>query len=295
MIDLHIHTTYSDGTDPVAEVLAKAEQVPLEVLAITDHNSCQAFFELDQTGLHRKGCAKLLVGCEFTTSFGGRLIEVLGYGFDHRRMQLFLQQHHSAEANRQRLAAQRERLMQAIRARGISLCEEQVRPIAFPGERPERPFYDAICAAGGAELLAQDGCETFGRFYRNGLTNPASRWFLGYDALYPSLDEVIGQIHRLGGLAFLAHPYQYRFAEVPAFLDAIYEASALDGVECFHTTCSRAESELLLAFAARRKLLISGGSDYHGTNKTSHDLGVGCGNLCLDRDLLTDWNVTYYQ
>ena len=84
MIDLHMHTTYSDGTDTVKELLEKAEFLGLEVISITDHNTCKAYFEMEKFNVKEIYHGNIIVGCEFTTSFDNRLIEVLGYGFDYK-------------------------------------------------------------------------------------------------------------------------------------------------------------------------------------------------------------------
>ena len=86
MIDLHMHTTYSDGTDTVKELLEKAESLGLEVISITDHNTCKAYYEMENFNVKEMYKGDILVGCEFTTSFDNRLIEVLGYGFDYKNI-----------------------------------------------------------------------------------------------------------------------------------------------------------------------------------------------------------------
>ena len=69
-----MHTTYSDGTDSVVELLEKAEKANLEVISITDHNSCMSYFEMDNIDINELYKGSIILGCEFTTTFDNRLI-----------------------------------------------------------------------------------------------------------------------------------------------------------------------------------------------------------------------------
>ena len=137
---------------------------------------------------------------------------------------------------------------------------------------------------------------SFSNFYRKGLTNPKSKLFINHAEFKPSIKEIVKLIHENGGIAFLAHPYQYKFDDTEEFLDKIYNEVALDGVECFYTTFSEEQTNYLLDFAKKRNLLISGGSDYHGTRKENHNLSVGRGNLKISKDIINDYKIgKYYQ
>lgn len=82
MIDLHCHTTYSDGSFSVVELLKEAEKEELTLLSITDHNTIQAYYELENSDIREKFKGNILPGVEITTTYKGEIIEVLGYGFD---------------------------------------------------------------------------------------------------------------------------------------------------------------------------------------------------------------------
>ena len=154
----------------------------------------------------------------------------------------------------------------------------------------ERPYYEELVRhSQNPGMLDEPVWSTFGSFYRKGTTNPDSKLFLGYGDFYPSVEEITAQIHHTGGIAFLAHPFQYRFQQIEAFMEQIYASAGLDGVECFHTTFDQKQMDWLTAFAEEHDLLICGGSDYHGRNKTKHDLGIGCGNLNIHSDILNAW------
>lgn len=120
MIDLHIHTSYSDGTDSVKEILKKANQIHLETISITDHNTCKAYFEMEKFNVSEIYDGDVIVGCEFTTSYDNRLIEVLGYGFDYVKVEEYLNKFYSEELVNERTNILYHRLMEKIGDLGLS-------------------------------------------------------------------------------------------------------------------------------------------------------------------------------
>ena len=172
-----------------------------------------------------------------------------------------------------------------------------MRDKKFTNEFFERGIYEELVKyENNKEKLKEDVWASFSNFYRKGLTNPKSKLFINHVEFKPSIKEIVNLIHKNGGIAFLAHPYQYKFTDTEKFLDKLYNEVALDGIECFYTTFSEKQTNYLVNFAKERNLLISGGSDYHGTNKENHNLGVGRGNLKISKDIITNYKIgKYYQ
>ena len=159
----------------------------------------------------------------------------------------------------------------------------------------ERGIYEELVKyENNKEKLKEDVWASFSNFYRKGLTNPKSKLFINHAEFKPSIKEIVKLIHENSGITFLAHPYQYKFTDTENFLDKLYNEVALDGVECFYTTFSDKQTNYLLDFAKKRNLLISGGSDYHGTNKENHNLGVGRGNLKISKDIINNYKIEKY-
>lgn len=295
MIDLHMHTKYSDGTDSVREILENAEKVKLDVISITDHNSVNAYFEMNQLDWHNYYQGEILVGCEFTTVYKGRTIEVLGYGFDFVKIKEFLDKYYSKDILCENTRTLYKRLMRKIKEYGlignfVDRSEEE-----FNSEFFEREIYVELAKyPQNKDILGEDIFSSLSDFFRKGLSNSESKMYMNYGDFKPSLDEVISEIHGAGGIAFLAHPYQYKFDDTEYFIGRLYDEYDLDGIECFYTTFSTSQSNFLVDFAARRGLLISGGSDYHGLNKQEHDLGFGRGNLNISKEILNNWRVNLY-
>lgn len=295
MIDLHMHTKYSDGTDSVKEILENAEKRKIEIISITDHNICSAYEEMENFNVTNFFKGNIIVGCEFTTSFDNRLIEVLGYGFDYKKVNEYLTSYYTPELVNQRTSILYNRLTEKINTIGLLFELVNVREKNFDNEFFERAIYEELIKhSENKEILKEDIWNSFSDFFRKGLTNPNSKLFINYPEFKPSLKEIINIIHDAGGIIFLAHPYQYKFDNTEIFLDKIYNENDFDGVECFYTTFSKEQSNYLVDFAKKRNLLISGGSDYHGLNKEYHDLGIGRGNLNISKDIILNWNINYY-
>lgn len=111
-------------------------------------------------------------------------------------------------------------------------------------------------------------------------------------SLFPSLDLAIEMIHNSGGLAFLAHTFAYS-PNIAKELFNIIENYKLDGLECFYTTFTKEQSDYLVDVCKNRRMYMSGGSDFHGTRKTNHNLGTGHGNLHIDESVVDNWISDY--
>lgn len=90
MVDIHSHTTYFDGSSSVDELLSEAQKLNLSLLSITDHNTIQAHFELQNSNIRDRFKGEIISGIEITTTYKGETIGVLGYGLDLETMQKFL-------------------------------------------------------------------------------------------------------------------------------------------------------------------------------------------------------------
>ena len=293
MIDLHMHTSYSDGTDSLEELLINSKKANLSIISITDHNTCAAYYEMEKKDISNIYDGKIIVGCEFTTSFDNQLIEVLGYGIDYQKIQKFMDEYYTKDFENKVSFKIYNRLLKRVLDLGLK-CD--IENIELNKDFLERSIaIELFKYPENKEILKEDIWNNFSDFYRKGLTNPNSKLFLNYPEFKLSLSYIIDIIHKSGGKAFLAHPYQYKINEMDKFLKKIYDENDLDGIECFYTTFSENQIGHLINFAKSRNLLISGGSDYHGTNKEKHDLGIGRGNLNISEDIISNWKINYFN
>ena len=106
----------------------------------------------------------------------------------------------------------------------------------------------------------------------------------------PKYKEVINIIHKARGKAFLAHPFEYKFENTIRFIDDLQKEAKLDGIECFHPSSEEEnKKEVLVEYARKNHLYISGGSDYHGTPKPDIQIGAGRGSLDIPKELIEEW------
>ena len=296
MIDLHIHTTYSDGEDTVIEILKKAKENKLEVISITDHNSCLSYIEMEKFNIEDYYKGKIIVGCEFTTSFDKRGIEILGYNLDYKLIQEKMNKLYTYENINKRTITLYNRLIDKIHNLGFKTSLNFVDDnFDFMGKYYDHIiFKDLLSFDENIKLLKENKWNTIDDFFRNGLANPTSKIFINPSEFNPTLKETIDLIHEAGGITFLAHPYQYRFNNTLLFLEKIFSEYDLDGIECFYSTFTKEEIKNIIDFAKKRNLLISGGSDYHGKIK-KNKLGIGLGNLCVNYNIIKNWNVDFYK
>ena len=130
--------------------------------------------------------------------------------------------------------------------------------------------------------------ESLSVFFRKGLANPKSKYFVNRIEFRPKYEEVIDIIHKSGGKAFLAHPFEYKFKNTISFIDELRKEKELDGIECFHPSANQEQRNILVQYAKSHNLYISGGSDYHGDSKPDIKIGIGRGNLEVSKEIL-EW------
>ena len=260
-IDLHIHTTASDGTATPEEVVREASRLGLAAIAITDHDTAagyeRAAAEAEKTGL------EVVPGIEISTKYGGA-VHILGYYIDvaSPALQEVLDWivHDRDERN--------EKMCELMRADGIDITYGEMRE-RF-GEVIGRPHFAEILIEHG---LAKDMRDAFDRYVEKGRKYYQGRHFL-------SIERSIELIRAAGGTAVLAHPFQYRLDDA-GLRDLIEHCmeSGLEGMECRYSGYDAAMSGYLEQLAAEYGLLMTGGSDFHGENKKDIALGDGRGGL----------------
>lgn len=292
MIDIHSHTTYSDGSSSVEELLEEAQKIHLSLLSITDHNTIQAHFELQNSNIRNKFHGKIISGIEITTTYNGEIVEVLGYGFNLETMQSFLKNNVLSFEEKQ--LKEYELIKNQYKKIGVIFDEnniqfnpkiESCRP-AFAAEikkhQENYPFF-----------LNKESINTDSGFTRNEVYNPKSPLYVNESSLFPNLERAIEMIHQSGGIAFLAHPFAYSSNIINELFNIINHYK-LDGIECFYTTFTKEQSDYLVKVCEEKALYMSGGSDYHGTRKINHSLGTGRGDLCVHESIVINWINRYF-
>ncbi|MDE3228039.1 MAG: PHP domain-containing protein [Acidobacteriota bacterium] len=252
MIDLHTHTTCSDGTDSPRELVNKAIVKGLEVLGITDHDTTTGWAEASQT---LRGSLKLALGAEISClTNDGVSVHMLGLLFDplHAEMQQVLEETRDGRLPRMR------KMIEKMRAEGMDISIDDVEKAMPDGATMGRPHLaDALVA----KKIVKSRDEAFIELLHND-----SRFYVSHAAPTPA--DAIALIRRAGGVAVIAHPFASHRGQILKAEDfAELVAAGLNGIEVDHRDQNPDERAMLRVIARELDLVITGSSDYHGTGK----------------------------
>ena len=289
MIDMHMHTIYSDGDKTVEEVLKMCEERKLEYISITDHNTCKQY---EDDALNKnifKG--NIIKGIEMNATFKNRKIEILGYKIKELKIvEEWSQKFFSEEVLREQQEEAKRKLLDVCDKKGLIYDESKIeKNIPVTDYITIYLYKELIRHKENYEILGEFA-ESLNLFIRKGLMNPDSEYYTGSDDTQkPQYKDVIDVIHKAGGLAFLAHPFEYRFDDTIDFIDELRKEKELDGIECFHPSADEGKMMFLVEYAKKNNLYISGGSDYHGGKKPDIEVGIGKGNLNISKEVIEKW------
>jgi predicted metal-dependent phosphoesterase TrpH len=263
LVDLHAHTSASDGGDRPAQLVEAAAAAGVGVLAVTDHDTVAAVAEATEAGA-RLG-VEVLAGCELTAQVGGRVVHVLLYGGGLLAPDLADAVEAARRGRHERNLAIAERLR---RLTGVGY--RQAAAVAG-GSALSRAHFAGALVAGG---VVADLAEAFDRYLSSG--RPAY-----VPAPSVPITDAVALAGKAGGLAVLAHPGRLGEEERGRVLGEALEAG-IDGIEVWHPEHDAELRRRLWRLAERRGLLATGGSDYHGVHKPGVRLGSGVdGNLAV--------------
>jgi predicted metal-dependent phosphoesterase TrpH len=258
-IDLHTHSSVSDGTDTPAELMRNARLAGLDVVGLTDHDTFDGLDEAAAEG-ERQG-VELVRGMELSCSRQGSSVHVLAYGADPDSPGLAAEMARVRDGRLGRLAG----VLAKLTALGVPVSEAEV--MAQVGDSPSvgRPHIaDALIKAGHV----RDRQEAFDRFLADGGPAHVPRYTI-------ELERGIELIHQAGGLAVIAHPWGRGREHLlpPNVLQVLVDDHGLDGIEVDHQDHDTNTRRRLRLLADSLGLLATGSSDYHGVGKLDHDLG----------------------
>lgn len=291
MTDLHCHSTYSDGTLTPAELLKLAEETGLALFSITDHDRIGAYEDLKDPAVRALFSGKIITGTELTAILRGQTVEILGYGYDPEKLAPFIE-----SKKRPPVFPPRELTLiyDTYRKAGVRL---ELAPEEYSKEKfisPKRMVFQQLQHPDNKDFfLDPANRENLIGYYRQELYNPDSPLYVDYTPLFGSPMDAVNAIHDAGGLAFLAHCFQYT-DRIHGHLEEIIKELPLDGIECWYSTFTPEQSAYLEEFCTRNGLLMSGGSDFHGGNRPGTNLGTGDnGTLRVKTEKILSWAEKY--
>ena len=284
MIDLHLHTNHSDGTDTVTELLEKTEQLKLEIISITDHDTVEAYKELENSEIRKKFSGKILPGVEIKAIYENHNIEVLGYGINPNNIKIYkcdnlqekILEHFKQVADRYQIKYDKD----------LKLNKENNR-IWASFTFAENILQNKENLLRLEELGVKELTEA--NFFRKCESNCNSIFYFDASKYIRDIKDVIQDIHDAGGLAFFAHAYEYRFEDTKKEIENIIKTTSIDGFECQHSIYSEEQKKEIIQLCKKYNKYMSGGSDYHAKNKPDIQIGIGRNNLHIDKEFVENW------
>ena len=276
-IDLHVHTTASDGTFTPEEVVEEAYKQNLTALAITDHDTIQGVKcavdygkKMAQTGKP----IEVVSGVELSVEYKKRDIHMLGLMIDYENTS-FIKALDDAQAER---SQRNDKMVENLADAGIDITMDELKKLSGDA---------VITRAHFGKLLLQ-------KKYVKTLSEAFDK-YLGEDGpyyvprKYITPEDGINLIRSAGGIPILAHPLLYKLPDEE--LDTLVHRlknHGLMGIETIHSGNTGFDEGIVRRYANKYDLLITGGSDFHGANKPLIKLGVGRGNLKVPYSILED-------
>ena len=277
-IDLHVHSTFSDGSETTEKLVELAVEAKLAAFALTDHDTTDGYKSLYQaaskynTGLPKEEQLEVLPGVEISVAYKKGDIHILGLLVDPN----------DSEFNTLLKSAEKERIGRNIKM--IDNLKSAGLPIS----------YEEIVAASPDSIITR---AHFGKYLvEKGIVPDypsAFEKYLGDDTPYyvarkfTSPKDAIEGIIKAGGVPVLAHPIIYRLPtpELEALVDTLI-SYGLRGIETIYSSHSKQDENYVRGLAKRKGLIITGGSDFHGKPKPAISIGLGRGNLRIPYSIL---------
>ena len=270
IVDLHVHSTKSDGSYTPSELVEYAMKKGLSAFALTDHDTTEG---LEEAFLAAEGKdIEVIPGIEFSTEYQGKDIHILGLYIDYEgeEFRKYLKDFQQSREIRN------ERMCKKLVEHGVDISYGGLKE-RFPGAVLTRAHY--------ARFLWEEG-------YVSGMKEAFDRYigdhapcFLPREKVTPV--QAVKLILKAGGIPVLAHPLLYgmsdkRLEELVAEL----KEAGLKGIEAIYSTYNSGEERQMKKLAKKYGLLISGGSDFHGAAKPGLDLATGYGKLVIPYEIL---------
>lgn len=282
MIDLHVHSTCSDGSFTPKELVEYALTHNITAFALTDHDTVDGLDEAIgyADALSGKVCEKnpegkaltVIPGIELSTEYEGRDVHIVGLFIEYKSEPF---QNHITEFIRSR-HARNEQMCALLQQHGIPVSYEYLLR-EFPGSVITRAHY-------GRYLLEKG--------YVKSISEAFDRYVGDYACCFVPRKKVTPKdavllIRACGGIPVLAHPVLYHMSEKRlALLTAELADAGLLGIEALYPTYTPADTRKIQGLAKKYRLAVSGGSDFHGTNKPGLSFGTGYGKLYIPEDIL---------
>jgi 3',5'-nucleoside bisphosphate phosphatase len=271
MIDLHVHTTMSDGTFTPEEVVSLAARRSLKAIAITDHDTVAGVAPAQAEG--ERICVEVVPGVEISTQWPGGILHILGYFVRPDDPRLIESLGYLVEKREERVP----QIVSLLRENGVWITDKEVERESAGGV-PGRPHVARVMLHRGVVRSVQ---EAFDRYLKRGAPAYVEKVKLGPRT-------AIELITSAGGVPVMAHPYSLNAVTPKHLEDVLSELiqAGLMGIEAYYPRHSREQTVMYVELARKLGLATTGGTDFHGANKPDIKLGVIPGQPPLPYGLL---------
>lgn len=248
--DLHTHTTASDGTLSPGNLIALAKAKGLKTLSITDHDTIKGYLEVKEKAAELG--IELIPGVEITALWNQREIHVLAYGFDDEDSDFLQMLRRQKRARMLRM----ESIVKELQKQGLDIELDEVKAEAGLGNIGRPHAASVLIHKGYVASVA----EAFIRYL-------ASEKLISVRTEYITIEDLVKLTQAAGGVLSLAHPGpMYSQKEIDKLL-----SFGLDGIECIHPSHNFNVQRTFTEMAKSRHLLVTGGSDFHGSRKSDYN------------------------
>lgn len=263
MIDLHTHSSFSDGTLTPSELIDFAVSQGITHLAMTDHDTVEGIDEALSSAKQRN--VKFARGVEVSAEFKEKTMHILGYNVNHKSAQL----NEKLKILRQAREDRNPKIIQKLNEKGFEITYDDVLKEA-DNKVVGRPHFASVMLKKGYVKSTQEAFDLY-------LAKGACCYV---DKFRFEPKEAIKMILESGGVPVLAHPLSLKlnYSEIKEVIKSLKE-SGLEGVECFYRNHTKEDEENLIAIANELDLIVTGGSDFHGSNRPNIFIGVGEGSM----------------
>ena len=267
-IDLHTHSTFSDGTFTPLQLVKYAEEKGLKAFAITDHDTTEGIKEAKSIETN----VEVISGVEISTRYDKKEIHIVGLYVNENDADLNKQ----LKYYREKRVTRNFEILEKLNSLGVDITIDDVK---------ESCTGDVISRAHIAKALVSKGfvgsyTEAFDRYLGDNKCAYVPRETLNYE-------ESMELITKAGGVPVLAHPLLYKMSDTNLENMMVkLRQKGLKAVEVYYSTHSNSETQHVMAMANRVGLIYSGGSDFHGATKPKIDMGTGMGKLAVPYEIL---------
>ncbi len=277
MVDLHMHSNFSDGSDSPTQLVEKAKQLGLTAIALTDHDTIDGIPEFleagERLGIHTVPGVEISVDTKLPNN--GHM-HMLGLFIDPKGKKL----KEALDYLRTQRNLRAEKIIRKLNELGVNITLEELLEEAGEGSIG-RPHVAKILVRKGVVGSIQ---EAFDIYLAKGKPAYMDKVKLGEE-------DAIQMIHDAGGFAILAHPHLMNYPTFEEARERIMQLReiGLDGFEIYYSTMPEEYTRGLIELAKAEGFVVSGGSDYHGANKDNIEMGTGLGNLSVPDEIY--WNL----